>query len=239
MQKIFTKEFRPGEKWSGTIGKGKYIHFKALGDNANVSVLMYNMRDTSERYNMPDTLKAQYTAHLQKGNVLMSDNGRVFASIVQDSLGWHDSISGHTTREMTDEKYGKTNYQHNSNDYYRCGEENFKVELVRNNMSKRVLVPCVNLFSKVYVEEDGSMHYDTEHCKAGATVTLRTEMDIILIVSNTPNPLDPSKEYPSVPVTMEVYNAPPVDLTDYCVNFRDENYRAFENTWDYNNLLGI
>lgn len=239
MQKIFTKEFRPGEKWSGTIGKGKYIHFKALGDNANVSVLMYNMRDTSERYNMPDTLKAQYTAHLQKGNVLMSDNGRVFASIVQDSLGWHDSISGHSTREMTDEKYGKTNYQHNGNDYYRCGEENFKVELVRNNMSKRDLVPCVNLFSKVYVEEDGSMHYDTEHCKAGATVTLRTEMDIILIVSNTPNPLDPSKEYPSVPVTMEVYNAPPVDLTDYCINFRDENYRAFENTWDYNNLLGI
>lgn len=239
MQKIFTKEFRPGEKWSGTIGKGKYIHFKALGDNANVSVLMYNMRDTSERYNMPDTLKAQYTAHLQKGNVLMSDNGLVFASIVQDSLGWHDSISGHSTREMTDEKYGKTNYQHNGNDYYRCGEENFKVELVRNNMSKRDLVPCVNLFSKVYVEEDGSMHYDTEHCKAGATVTLRTEMDIILIVSNTPNPLDPSKEYPSVPVTMEVYNAPPVDLTDYCVNFRDENYRAFENTWDYNNLLGI
>ena len=26
MQKIFTKEFKPGEKWSGCIGKGKYIH---------------------------------------------------------------------------------------------------------------------------------------------------------------------------------------------------------------------
>lgn len=75
MQKLFTKEFRPGEKWSGLIGKNKYIHFKALGDNANVSILLYNMRDTSERYNMPDTLKAQYTAHLTKGNVLMSDNG--------------------------------------------------------------------------------------------------------------------------------------------------------------------
>ena len=83
----------PGEKWSGLIGKNKYIHFKALGDNANVSILLYNMRDTSERYNMPDTLKAQYTAHLTKGNVLMSDNGRVLASITEDSLGWHDSIS--------------------------------------------------------------------------------------------------------------------------------------------------
>ncbi len=35
--------------------------------------------------------------------------------------------------------------------------------------------------------------------KKGATVTLRTEMDIIFVVSNTPNPLDPSTEYPSVP----------------------------------------
>ncbi len=149
-------------------------------------MLMYNMRDTSERYNMPDSLKAQYTAHLTKGNVLMSDNGRVLASIVQDSLGWHDSISGYTTRAMTDEKYGKTTYQECGNDWYRSGEENFKIELIRNNMSARDLVPCVNLFSKVYVEEDGNMHYEKGHYKKGDTVTLRTEMDIIFIVSNTP-----------------------------------------------------
>ena len=239
MQKIFTKEFRPGEKWSGFIGRNKYIHFKALGENANVSILLYNMRDKSERYNMSDTLKAQYTAHLAKGNVLMSDNGRVLASIVEDSLGWHDTIAGHTTRLLTDEKYGKTSYQKQGNDYYRCGEENFKVELVRNNMSKRDLVPCVNLFSKVYVEDDGSMHYEVGHCKEGATVTLRTEMDILFIASNTPNPLNPSEEYPQVPVTMEVYDAPSTDLMDECVNHRSENYRAFENTWDYNNLLGL
>lgn len=49
----------------------------------------------------------------------MSDNGRVLASIVEDSLGWHDSITGYTTREMTDEKYGKASYQKNGNDYYR------------------------------------------------------------------------------------------------------------------------
>ena len=67
MQKLFTKEFRPGEKWSGLIGKNKYIHFKALGDNANVSILLYNMRDTSERYNMPDTLKGTIHSTSYKG----------------------------------------------------------------------------------------------------------------------------------------------------------------------------
>jgi len=109
---------------------------------------------------------------------------------------------------------------------------------VRNNMNVRDLVPCVNLFSKVYCEGDGSMHYDEKHCSEGATVTLRTEMDIILILSNTPNPLDERTEYPAVPVSVEIYDAPPVDLNDECVNYRPENYRAFENTWDYYNLMG-
>lgn len=238
MNKIFTKEFKAGEKWSGFIGKNKYIHFKALGKNANLSILLYNLLDRSERYNMPDTLKGQYTAHLTRGNVLMSDNGRVLASIVEDSLGWHDSISGHTTRMLTDEKYGKTSYQTEGNEYLKCGEENFKVELIRNNMGKRDIVPCVNLFSKVYVEEDGSMHYEDGHCQEGAIVTLRTEMDILFIASNTPNTLNPSSDYPAVPITMEVYDAPPADLLDECVNHRSENYRAFENTWEYHNLLG-
>lgn len=238
MQKIWTKTLRPGEKWSGNIGKGKYVHFKALGPNANVALLMYNMYDTSERYNMPDTLKAQYTAHLTQGNVLMSDNGRVLASIVQDSVGWHDSISGLITRKMVDERYGVTTYQELRNDWLRAGDENVAVELVRNGMSLRDLVPCVNLFAKVYVEDDGSMHYDPGNCPKDATVTLRTEMDSIVILSNTPNPLDPTTPHPSVPVQIDVYNAPAVDLLDECVQHRDENYRAFENTWDYYNLLG-
>ena len=237
MKKIWSKQLKPGEKWSGNIGRGKYIRFKALGEDANVSLLLYNMYDTSERYNMPDTLKAQYTSRLTRGHVLMSDNGRVLAGIVEDSLGWHDTITGYTTRAMTDEKYGKTTYQEKQNEWLRCGEENFRIELVRNNMSARDLVPCVNLFSKVYVEEDGSMHYEKGHCTEGASVTLRTEMDVILIVSNTPNPLNPSGEYPAVPVIMEVYRVPQTELTDKCVTHRPENFRAYENTWDYLNLL--
>ncbi len=69
-------------------------------------------------------------------------------------------------------------------------------------------------------------------------MTLRTEMDIIFIASNTPNPLNPSTEYPTSSIIMDVYDAPAPDLMDECVQHRQENYRAFENTWDYYNLLG-
>lgn len=239
MSSIWKTSIRAGEKWSGTVSKGRLIRFTAMEAGANLSIMLFNAKDLTERYNMPDSLKAQYTAHLTKGHTLMSDNGRVLASIVEDGLGWHDTISGYTTRALTDRKYGKTTYQELRNEWLRSGQENFAVELTRSGLGLRDMSPVVNLFSKVYVDDDGQMHYELGHCEAGATVVLRTEMDVLLIVSNTPNPLDPRTEYPAVPIGIEVSAAEPVSEEDYCLNFRPENRRAFENTWSYYQLLEL
>ncbi|CAH0301342.1 hypothetical protein SRABI84_04527 [Peribacillus simplex] len=229
---ILSKTIPAGGKWSGRISRGKRLTFTALEEGANVSILFYNANDTAERYNMSDTLKAQHTAHLTKGNVLMSDNGQVLASIIEDSLGWHDTISGYATRRLIAEKYGKTTYQEQRNDWYRSGEENFTIELFRNGLTSRDLVPVVNLFSKVFCDEEGNMHFVSGHAQKGDTVMLRTEMDVMLILSNTPNPLDTSSTYPSVPIELSISDAEPVQEEDVCLNHRPENRRAFENTWD-------
>ncbi|MBT2658319.1 urea carboxylase-associated family protein [Bacillus sp. ISL-18] len=225
-----------GGKWSNLIRRGKQITFTALEEGANISLLLYNANDLSERYNMPDTLKAQHTAHLTKGHVLMSDNGRVLASIIEDSLGWHDPLSGYTSRVFTNQKYGISTYQNERNDYYRSGEENFAVELFRNGLTPRDLMPVVNLFSKVYCDNDGNLHYVSDHSKKGDTITLRIEMDVILVFSNTPNPLNPAATYPSVPVQVIITEAEPIQENDCCFNHRPENQRAFENTWEYLSL---
>lgn len=239
MSAIWSTTIRPGGKWSGTISRGRLLRFTALEAGANVSLLLYNAKDLTERYNMPDTLKAQHTSHLTKGNVLMSDNGRVLASIVDDQLGWHDTISGYTNRSATDAKYGKTTYQEQRNERLQSGQENFAVELIRNGLGVRDLVPVVNLFSKVQCDEQGNMHFITDHCPAGSAVTLRTDMDVLLVLSNTPNPLDPGTAYPSAPVQIEVLPSEPADDNDYCLNYRPENKRAFENTREYYTLLGV
>ncbi|HZG85606.1 urea amidolyase associated protein UAAP1 [Paenibacillus sp.] len=236
---IWSKTIPPGGKWSGTVGKNKLVRFTTAEAGANVAALLYHADDLTERYNMPDTLKAQYTAHLTAGNVLMSDNGRALASIVEDSLGWHDPLGGITTKDLTERKYGKTTYQELRNGWLKNARDNFAAELTRNGLGLRDLVPVVNLFSKVVCEEGGALRFVPGHCPAGATVTLRTELDTLFVVSNTPHPLDPSETYPSVPVTIEVLPAEPVDpATDRCVNHRGENRRAFENTWEYLALRG-
>ena len=239
MQKTWQKTLRAGEKWSGGIGRNKFVRFRALGDDANLAVLLYNLKDKTEKYSMPDTFKAQHTAHLTVGDLLMSDNGRVLAAITQDDLGWHDGITGCITRQAVDEKYGRTTYQAQRNDWLRSGEENFKVELIRNGLAPRDLTPCVNFFSKIFVQEDGSMHYAIGHCKTGASVTLKTEMDTLFILSNTPNPLNPSAAYPAAAVEIEVSDAPPTTHKDPWVTRRPENTRAYENTFDYHLLLGV
>ncbi|MGZ7442823.1 urea amidolyase associated protein UAAP1 [Paenibacillus sp. TH7-28] len=233
MNVIWSETMHPGGKWSGVIGRGKLIRLTALEEGANVAMLMYHARDLTERYNMPDTLKAQHTAHLTRGNVLMSDNGRVLASIVQDDLGWHDPLGGHTTREATDAKYGLSRYQEKRNEWLRSGQENLAVELTRSGLGNRDLSPVVNWFSKVFCDEEGNMSFVQSHCAAGQAVTLRTEMDVLVIFSNTPHPLDPREPYPSVPVKIEVLPGLPVDSLDPCVNHRPENRRAFDNTWNY------
>ena len=108
----WSKTLDGGGKWSGVISRGRLLRFTAKGEGANLAALLFNAKDLTERYSMPDTLKAQHTSHLTKGHVLMSDNGRALAPhIVEDTLGWHDTISGYTTRASTDAKYGITNYQ--------------------------------------------------------------------------------------------------------------------------------
>ncbi|UQZ33632.1 urea carboxylase [Paenibacillus sp. PK3_47] len=225
-----------GGKWSGRIAKGKSITFTAESDRANLSVLLYHAWYPSERYNMPDTLKAQHTAFLTAGNVLMSDQGRVLASITRDTAGWHDPLAGYTTRQMTDEKYGLTNYQNERNEWYRSGAENLIVELYRNQLTPRDLIPPVNLFSKVICELDGSMHYARQET-AGHSVTLRTEMDLLLVCSNTPNPLDPDTRYPASEIHIQVTGADAVKEDDPCVTHCAENRRAFENTWNADLLM--
>ncbi|WP_341280337.1 urea amidolyase associated protein UAAP1 [Paenibacillus sp. FSL H8-0537] len=239
MSEEWSKTIEAGGKWSGVIGRGKLVRLTALEGGANVSAMLFSAQDLNERYNMPDTLKAQHTSHLTKGNVLMSDNGRAMVSIVEDGLGWHDPLGGYTSRELTDERYGATTYQALRNGWLRSGQENLAVELVRSGMGVRDLMPVINWFSKISCDEQGDMHYAENHCLAGASVTLRTEMDVLLVLSNTPNPLDARTIYPSVPVGVEVFAAETVDREhDYCVNYRAENRRAFENTWEYNLLWG-
>ena len=85
--------------------------------------------------------------------------------------------------------------------------------------------------------DDGSLQFDPEAASPGASVTLRFEMDTLVILHTCPHPLNPATDYPMKPVQIDMLKADPVSDDDYCKNFRPENGRAFENTRLYH--LGL
>ena len=66
-QPIHTETLRGGAMWSRTLKRGEALRLTDIGGNGNVSALFLNADAPLERYNMPDTLKAQFIAFLTQG----------------------------------------------------------------------------------------------------------------------------------------------------------------------------
>jgi urea carboxylase-associated protein 2 len=227
---LFTEVLPPGALWSMRIPRHRSVRFTALEAGANLSALFYNAVQPLDRLNVPDTLKALHTAKLTRGHILMSDMGNALVSITEDSLGWHDPLGGHITAAQVEKKFGKHRYQEYRNEYYRNAHDNFLVELAKHGLGLRDIVANVNFFSKIVVDDEGKMAFVPEHCPAGASISLRTEMDVLVVLANCPHPLAPSGEYPQVSVRLEIEKTEPAAADDFCRNFRSECGRTLALT---------
>lgn len=224
-----------GNHWSGRLRRGSTLTLTAAAPGANVSALFYNAEQPLERYNMPDTLKTQHTAFLTAGHALHSDMGRVLCAIVADDVGWHDTWCGVSDAATIRARYGEQRYQQHRNAMYRNGRDGLLIELAKHGLGPRDLVPNVNFFSKVVVDDeaDGTLRFVADHAAAGAQVTLRFEMDTLVALSAAPHPLDPRTVYAPADVALTVGLAAPVAPDDRCRTSCAQNVRAYANTERY------
>ncbi len=226
----YRETLRGGMSWSMVIKRGFALRLTAMADNANVALLAFNAQQPLDRYNMPDTLKAQHTFLLTQGHILYSDMGHALLSIIHDSVGWHDTVSGVSTRDSVKAKYGAGSYQQLRNEWHRSGQELLLVELGKHGLGRRDLVANVNLFSKVGVDADGNMQFAHNHSKAGDVVDLRADMDVLVVLATTQHPLDPWNRYSPVGVTAEIWECGVAGDDDICRLSRPENARGLDNT---------
>ncbi|RLT91775.1 MULTISPECIES: urea amidolyase associated protein UAAP1 [unclassified Ketobacter] len=215
--------------WSLRVRRGTSLRLTDVEGGANLGMMFYNPEDLLEKYNAPDTLKCQHTFKLTRGNCLYSDMGRIFCSIVEDSFGWHDTVCGNSNKAMVAEKWGEKDYQAARNQWHQNGYDSFLVELAKYGLNGKDLASNLNLFSKVVVDDAGNLSLDSSAARAGAQVTLRFEMDTLVILHTCPHPLNPASDYPYRPVHCEMMAAPPVSDDDFCKNLRPENQRGFAN----------
>lgn len=224
---------QPGATWSHVLKRGTALRITDIEGGANAGALFYNFECPVERYNMPDTLKAQHIARLTAGNVLYSDMGRVLVSITEDTVGWHDPIGGSSNARLIAERYGKSTYQEHRNEYHKNAHDSFVVELGKWGLGRRDLVSTVNFFTRVDVDAEGAMSLAPANSRPGAYVELRAEMNVLTIINTCQHPLDPATSYAPKPVHLSLRRVPAPAADDACRMSRPENQRGFTLTERY------
>ncbi len=230
---LFEDLLQPGATWSHVLKRGTALRIKDIEGNANVGALFYNRDNPTERYNMPDTLKAQHISRLTRGNVLYSDMGRILCSITEDLAGWHDPLSGCSDAALVRAKYGEARYQEHRNDCHQNAHDSFAIELAKHGLSPRDFAAPVNFFSKVVVSGNGSMQFVTGNSKPGMFVELRAEMNVLIVLNTCQHPLDPNPVYQPRAVHVSIRKAAPPAIDDFCRVSRPENDRGFTLTERY------
>lgn len=230
VQALLCEETVPGGgHTSFVLKRGQVLRFTDILGGANISLMLFNAHEKSERLNLPDTLKGQHTAKLTAGHCLYSDMGRVLAAIVADTCGWHDSFGGVLNASETAEKYGQGRYQELRNGFHRNGTDNLLVEMGKWNLSIADLLMVLNLFSKVTVDSDGNFSFHAGHAKSGDYVEFYAPMDVLVVLTAIQHPMDPNPEYAPRPVQLTWRTANEDELL-ICKTSRPENLRAFQNT---------
>ncbi|MEV6247847.1 urea amidolyase associated protein UAAP1 [Streptomyces sp. NPDC051742] len=224
--------------WAETVAGGGYTH-KALArgtelrltdvtGDACAHLLLHAAGSPWERLNVADTVKVLWNAYLGVGHLLLSDQGRVLASVVEDTSGRHDALTGTSTLARNTARYGDGTPQSASP----AGRELFKLAALKNGLTPRDLPPSVSFFQGVRIAEDGTTAF-TGSAGPGATVTLRAEQDVTVLVANVPHPLDPRPSYTSGRLGVLAYRSRPTAPGDPLWNATPEGRRAFLNTVDH------
>jgi urea carboxylase-associated protein 2 len=230
---LWEETIQPGATWSHVLKRGTALRITDPDGGANVGAIFCNFECPAERYNMPDTLKAQHIARLTRGNVLYSDMGRILCSITDDSVGWHDPIGGASNAQLVQRKYGEARYQEYRNDDYKNAHDSFLIELGKWGLGPRDLAANVNFFSRVDVRDDGALSFHQGNSVPGSYVELRAEMNVLTILNTCQHPLDPAPRYEPRRSQVAIRRVPPSGPGDPCRVSRPENERGFTLTERY------
>jgi len=223
---MYSESVPGGASWSCRLRRGQGLRLVDTSGRANVSMILLRSDAPVERYNMPDTLKSQHIARLAAPCALHSDMGHVLASLVEDSTGWHDTVTGCSSADSVAERFGTGTYQQRRNARITNARDHFLVELGKHGLGERDIPTCVNLFTSIAVAEDGALSW-APRGGPGRSATLRFEMDVLVALSATPHPMDPATSWAPEGVQLEILRCPPPGPDDPVRTSCEQNGRAF------------
>nr|WP_246220077.1 urea amidolyase associated protein UAAP1 [Phytoactinopolyspora halotolerans] len=222
--------------WAETVSGGRYtakvlargtrLRITDVAGSACAHLLLFNADQPWERLNVADTVKVPWQAYLGTGHPLLTDQGRVIATVVADTSGRHDLLCGTTTLASNTAKYGDGSV-HSATP---AGFELFTVAAAKFGLTVRDIPPSLSLFHGIRVAADGTL---VSEGTAGrrAYVDVLLHLPTIVLIANTAHRLDPSPHFATTGIEVLAWHAG--KELDRLPNTGPEYQRAVANTDDY------
>lgn len=190
----FRRIVPPGRSWSGLVRRGETLRIVDLIGEQAVDTLLYAAEDTAERYDAQLTIFNQTSTVVTKGTRLYSNRGRIMMTIAADTLGAHDTLVGCCSTEGNTVRFGEQ-----ARHLHSC-RDNFLIELGKHGMSKRDIVPNLNFFMPVPLEENGRLAITEGVREPGHFVDLLASIDVLCVLSNCPQINNPCNGFDPTPI---------------------------------------
>lgn len=226
---VWEETIAPGGYASHRIARGTRLRLIDLHGDACASLLLFNAENPLERLNVADTVKVQWNGYLGAGKLLLSDMGRVMASILEDTAGTHDTFCGASNEASNARHYGDgKNYGAHPN-----ARDRFMLGVAKHGLGRKDVHPCINFFKGVRVEADGTTTPQVGPFEPDRHLLLRAEMDMIVVLANCPHVLDPRPDWSVTALRATAWRGDITPADDAQRNASPEGQRAFLNTEDY------
>ncbi|MFI4988932.1 MAG: DUF1989 domain-containing protein [Alphaproteobacteria bacterium] len=174
------------------MAAGDHLRIIDLEGQQAVDFLVYDAGNEENRYNAANTIKLNRSIYIGAGFRLYSDLGEVLMTVVEDTVGKHDTLGGCCSSEVNYQRYGIAGTASCRN--------NFIAALAEHGMHPRDIPANINFFMHVPVNPDGATEIIEGLSEPGDYVDLRAEKDVLVVISNCPQLYNPCSGWNPTPV---------------------------------------
>jgi uncharacterized protein len=158
--------------------RGACLHIIDLYGQQSGDLIAFSDGDSSEPLSNGRTFDYLTRLYVRTGDILYSTHSRPMFRIIADSAGRHDFLYGACTTEMYEIQYGLHNHRNCS--------DNLTQALRNVGLEVGFLPTPLNVFMNVEVEADGTLSIHPPRTRAGDSLVLRAEMDLVVALSACP-----------------------------------------------------
>lgn len=181
------------------LKKGERLRVTDIEGGQVGDIIAYADAGLRERFWVSNTIRLNGRIFLQEGDVLYSELSRPMLRIVSSTCDRHDLLAGSCNAEIDRVRYGV-------DEHYGC-VENFLAALKPWNAKREDVPMSFNIFMNCPVGPNGEWEIVPPISKAGDFIEFVAEMDVLVVMSNCPQDLNPCNDGRLKPLGWKVFEA--------------------------------